>query len=351
MWVLGEYLARTVVMASLVALAAIVALDFAFALVDGVASEGEGGVLNVLLNALLEAPGLAHEAFPFAALIGSLMGLGALAARQELTAMRSAGVSVVQIAGAVLIGGLMLAILASALGEYVVPAAERQMTVMGGVGEAEELSAGPGGALWARDGQDFLRSEQPRSSSHLQEVTVYRFADGQLAKRISAANAYYDSDGWVFVDVEITAFDGQKVKLEQLDAWLWEGDLRPDILGLVVADPEKLPALDLWEYIRYLEMNELDSSQYRLALWEKLATPLAALAMMLLTVPLVFTAVRSAGAGQRIVVGILVGAAFFLLNRAFGQAGIVYGLPPSLAALLPVVLFLIIGTIGVMKVR
>ncbi|BAU57176.1 LPS export ABC transporter permease LptG [Halorhodospira halochloris] len=350
MLILVVYLARTVILAALVALAAILALDLVFALADGVA-DGDESTFDVLLAALLDAPELAYEAFPFATLIGSLMGLGALAARQELTAMRAAGVSVVQIAGAVMAGGLVLAVLASVVGEYVVPAAERQMAAMQGAAEADELRTGPGGDLWARDGRDFLRAERPRSRSHLQSVTVFRFADGELTKRIGAEEAFYDNGSWRLEQVEVISFDQQGVELEKLDSWRWPGELRPDLLALVVADPEKLPALELWRYIRYLENNDLDSAQYRLALWEKIATPLATLAMMLVTVPLVFTAVRSAGAGQRIVVGILVGAAFFLVNRALGQAGIVYGLPPSVAALLPVVVFFIIGAVGVMRVR
>jgi lipopolysaccharide export system permease protein len=248
-------------------------------------------------------------------------------------------------------GGLVLALLASALGEYVVPVAERQVTAMQGGDQADELRKGPGGDLWARDGNDFLRSQSPRSSSHLQSVTIFRFAQGQLSKRISAADAHYENEVWRLEQVEMTHFDESGVEIEQFDSWNWEGELRPELLGLVVADPERLPAFDLWQYIRYLERNGLESSQYRLALWQKVATPLATLAMMLITVPLVFTAVRSAGAGQRIVVGILVGAGFFLVNRAVSQAGIVYGAPPSLAALLPAVVLLAVGTLGVMRVR
>lgn len=350
MWILAVYLARTVIFASLVALVAILALDLVFALADGVADGGKG-TGDVLFAALLGAPELALEAFPFATLIGSLMGLGGLAARQELTAMRGAGVSVAQIAGAVLAGGLVLALLASAIGEYLVPAAERQVAAQKGIDETDKLRAQPGGALWARDGSDFLRVERPRSRFHLQSVTIYRFADGQLSQRISAEDAFYEEGGWRLEQVEVTRFDPRGVGQEQLESWYWAADLRPDLLGLVVAEPQSLSATDLWQYIRYLESNELESSQYRLALWEKVATPLATLAMLLVTIPLVFTAVRSAGAGQRIVVGILVGAAFFLINRALGQAGIVYGLAPSVAALLPVALFFLIGLVGITRVR
>lgn len=352
MWILTAYLARNVIAASLVALVAILALDFVFSLVDGVADDG-ASTAEVLYKALLSAPALAYEAFPFATLIGALMGLGALAARQELTAMRAAGVSVLQIARAVLLGGVVLAVLATAIGEYVVPPAERQAAAVRGHAEADELRTGPDGALWARDGVDFLRVDRPRSASHLESLTLYRFAQGRLSKRIEAEAAHYghEEDRWRLEGVTVVAFGDGGVSRETHEQWSWTGTLTPDVLAVVVADPETLPVPDLWTYIRYLEANELESGPYRLALWEKVATPLATLAMLLVTIPLVFTAVRSAGAGQRIVIGILVGVVFFLANRALGQAGVVYGLPPSLSALLPVAAFAVLGVWGTLRVR
>ncbi|MFW6345921.1 MAG: LPS export ABC transporter permease LptG [Halomonas sp.] len=350
MRILVGYLARAVIMASLVALAAILALDFVFKLVDGVADEGTGAT-EMLLEAVLTAPSLAYEAFPFATLIGALMGLGGLAARQELTAMRAAGVSVLQIAGAVLVGGVILALLATAVGEYVVPPAERQAAAVRGLSAADELRTGPDGALWARDGRDFLRAERPRSPGHLESVTLYRFAKGRLAERVEAEAAHYRDGAWQLEEVVRVAYGEAGLTRAEQAQWTWQGSLSPEVLAVVVAEPGTLPAPELWTYIRYLEANDLDSGTYRLALWEKLATPLATLAMLLVTIPLVFTAVRSAGAGQRIVIGVLVGVAFFLLNRALGQAGVVYGVPPSLSALLPVVLFAALGLWGTLRVR
>jgi len=350
MRILTGYLARTVIAASLVALAAILALDFVFSMVDGVADE-DLDTPTMLLKALLDAPALAYEAFPFATLIGALMGLGALAARQELTAMRAAGVSVVQIAGAVLVGGVILALLATAMGELVVPPAERQAAAVRGLSEADELRTGPDGALWARDGRDFLRAERPRSASHLESVTLFRFVEGRLTERIDAEGAHYQDGQWRLEEVVNTVYGERRVERQELAQWSWEGALSPEVLAVVVADPSTLPVPELWTYIRYLEANELDSGPYRLALWEKVATPLATLAMLLVTIPLVFTAVRSSGAGQRIVIGVLVGVAFFLLNRALGQAGVVYGVPPSLSALLPVLAFAALGLWGTLRVR
>src|SRR3546814_5476436 len=68
---------------------------------DNLGSIGQGdyGVGTALLALLLTLPRRLYDLFPYAAVIGSLMGLGALAASSELTALRAAGLSRQRIGG------------------------------------------------------------------------------------------------------------------------------------------------------------------------------------------------------------------------------------------------------------
>src|SRR3546814_11041913 len=72
--------------------------------------------------------------------------------------------------------------------------------------------------------------------------------------------------------------------------------------------------------IGYLERNGLDASSYRLSLWRKLIAPLTVVAMMLLAVPFVLGSQRGGGDGQRLLVGILVGLVFYVINEEIGRA-------------------------------
>ena len=73
--------------------------------------------------------------------------------------------------------------------------------------------------------------------------------------------------------------------------------------------------------------------------------------MLIIAAPFVFGFQRNAGAGQRIFIGILIGIVFFLFNRILGNMGIVYGIPPLLAATLPLLLFLAGGLWMLRRVR
>jgi lipopolysaccharide export system permease protein len=58
---------------------------------------------------------------------------------------------------------------------------------------------------------------------------------------------------------------------------------------------------------------------------------------------------RSAAAGQRIFIGILVGFGFYIVSQIAGQMGRVYDLNPLLATLTPSVIFLLIGVRAVRR--
>ena len=62
--------------------------------------------------------------------------------------------------------------------------------------------------------------------------------------------------------------------------------------------------------------------------------------MLVVAMPFVFGPQRSAGAGQRLLVGLLLGLAFFLVNYLLGNVVRLYGYPPLVGAILPSLLFL-----------
>ena len=119
---------------------------------------------------------------------------------------------------------------------------------------------------------------------------------------------------------------------------------------MLPVEPENLSAASLYRYVDYLQENNLDARRYELAFWVKLVTPFSALVMLLVALPFVFGPLRTTGAGQRILVGVLVGMGFFLLNQGLNQMGLVYGFNPVLSAILPSLLFTIVGIIGLKRV-
>lgn len=350
---LDGYIARAVIAGSLASLVVFVSLIFIFSYIEEVGDfSADYTAVDALIYVGLQVPQRAYESFPVATLIGSLMTLGGLAARSELVVMRAAGMSVLGIARSVVMAGFVLALVAAAVGEWLAPPAERLSKTVRSGGDPARLSALSPDGFWARDGDRFVQVGQATTASFLNDLAIYEFgSDKRLDRVITARTAHHEPGGWQLTGVVHTLFVDDRVVVEPVDDTFWASDIAPDLLAVVVVDPESLAMGELLTYIAYLERNALDSQRYRLALWIKVATPLATLTMLILTIPLVFGSLRSVNAGQRIFIGVMIGITFFLGNNLLNHVGLVYGLPPALSALLPTLIVLTIAVIAASRIR
>jgi len=350
--VLDRYLGATVIRGALLTLFVLVALSGFFALLGELGDlRNEYGLTEALLYTALTLPRHAYELFPTAVLLGGLLSLGALAAGHELVVMRASGLSVGRVARSVLQAGLVLVVLAAVLGELLAPPGERYAQAMRSAAQTGYITLQSDHGFWARDGDTFVNIRRVLPGAHLRDITIYEF-DGERRLRsvLHAATADYRGGGWLLQDIRQSRIDTAGVETEVLGSREWRTLLRPELLDVLSVDPEDLSAASLLEYVDYLERNNLNSSRYRLAFWIKIATPLASLVMLLLAVPFVFGPLRAANAGSRILVGVLLGLAFYLVNQALNHVGLVYGLPPLLSAMLPVALFAVGGAYAVRRV-
>ena len=126
---------------------------------------------------VMTAPRRLYEMLPMAALIGCLIGLGALASSSELTIMRAAGVSIGRIVWAVMKPMLVLMVAGLLIGEYVAPVTEAQAqaarSLAQGTGDAQSARHG----LWHRQGDEFIHINTVQPNGLLYGVTRYRFDD------------------------------------------------------------------------------------------------------------------------------------------------------------------------------
>jgi len=114
------------------------------------------------------------------------------------------------------------------------------------------------------------------------------------------------------------------------------------MLSVALIKPYLMPAWELYSHVQALHRGGQRATGYAIAFWNKLATPITTLAMLLLAVPLVMSGHRSVNAGQRVLVGALLGAAFYLLSKGFSYAVIVFDLPTVSVALFPLAVFALI---------
>jgi lipopolysaccharide export system permease protein len=354
MKILDRYLFRAVATATLVALLVLLLLELFLGLLVELEGVGKGGYdfTAAIRYLLLIQPQRFYELFPMALLVGSLLGMGALANGSELVVMRAAGLSLTRLTGSVAWAGLVLSLAVVMVGEFVAPPLKQFAREQRAVAKGENLAIRGGRGFWARDGDDFIHVQAVLPGVRLADLLIFKVnPDARLEAVTRAEGARYEGGRWLLEGVSRSLLDGDVVQTEQLTRLAVASAISPQILDVLAADPDELSIRDLRVYVDYLEGNGLDAQSYRLALWRKALAPLTYLAMLVIAMPFVFGPQRTAGAGQRLLIGLLLGLTFFLINYLLGNVVLLYGYSPLVGAALPSLLFLGAGFYALRRLR
>jgi len=343
---LTHYLAVTIIQTTLLVLSVFLILEVFIALVGefGDLGQGDYGAWQALIYVLLKVPQQIYMFFPMAGLLGSLLGLGNLATNSELIAMRSAGMSVAQISRAVLIGTFMMVFVVTLIGEFVSPAAthlaEKRKAIESSGGKALTTEQG----MWIRADSSFIHIRAILPGRHIQGISIYQFGSDQHMKSASYAKwASYRKNQWYLHDVVQTIFKAHQLLTSHHKVVAWNVNLRPKWLDAASYEPDQMGLSRLNAYIDYLKANGLAYNMYAFVFWQRMFQPFAIAVMIMLAIPFIFGTLRSATMGLRIIVGVSVGFAFFILNRFLGPMSLVYQFPPILAAVTPTSIFALLG--------
>ncbi|MEO7064502.1 MAG: LPS export ABC transporter permease LptG [Dokdonella sp.] len=319
----------------------IVALD-AFRIFIGELNDvGQGHytLAKAAVYVLLTVPRRFYEMFGYAALIGSLMGLGGLAASGELTALRAAGLSKLRICASVALGLGILTLAVALLGETVGPYGERKAQALQLTAKSNDIALAKGGALWARDGETVIGARHARTHGSTGEVDldgvrVFEFdKDGRLLSLSVADQAVHTQGDWTLHNARRTQFGIDSASSTQGATMHWQSSLNPALLATSIIQPQYMTLRDLGQNIASLDRNRQDASSFRDAYWARLFFPLDVLILVFCAVPFSFGALRSGGLSKRLFTGIVLALGFYFLQRAIVSLGSVYALHPAAANL------------------
>ena len=344
------YIGRTVLLTVLATWAVLLGLDVVLSLSGEFEHIGKGSysLSHAIAWVAYTVPRRAYTLFPMAAVIGSLMGLGQLAATSELTAMRALGLSRRRLAASVAIAIGLLTGMMVVSGETLGPWGQSRADLLRNSARANtDLAMARYSGLWAREGDTFLNAasgeEQLGDNGGtvliLHNVRLYRLDDsGRVAEVTHAASARHDGVAWSLHQVRRDGLDERSASRQTVAEEAWDSRLDPAALAAGLARPRNLSAAELRASIEYRKRNGLDARDYEDNYWGRWFYPLNVLALCLAAVPFAFGSLRSGGMGKRLFLGILFALGFWLLQMFFGRmAGalrfdyrLAYALPPVL---------------------
>ena len=353
MRILNRYLFNAITGSTLLVILVLLSLGGFIELVGQLDDLGEGNydMWKAIQYALLKMPRLAVGLLPVSVLLGSLLGLGALAAGSELIIMRAAGISPMQMARSVVVTGIVLALIGGGVAEFMAPQMDlyaRQMRAVAKSGEADIA----GSSAWLRDGNLIFNVRPSIDGIDFGGVYVFRVGEGVFLTGIGRGDSVQSGadDDWSLdnykesqiVDSGITI--GTDIEQDRVSKLT-------DLLAITAVRESSLTGQELWAYIKHLKSNDLDADQYEIALWGRVATMVGVAAMCVLALPFVFGSLRSTGAGGRMIIGVLIGLGYFLLNRTFADSSAVFDFSPVIVAWIPTVLLMVGTVVGLQRLR
>ena len=348
MKLLDRYIISNYLVGMLPVMLLLLALFSFLALAEELERVGEGGFRQVdaFMVVLYTSPRRIVDLMPVTALLGGLMGLGAMANHQELIAARAAGLSKARMAWPVFQATLILAVAVVLMQSILVPMSERAASALRSKSlEATSLGSANRLNFWTRSGKNFVHVGDVLFNQVLEDVEIYQTGDqARLQVYYRARQATITgADTWMLEDVTRTELSGMHASEEYIERLQWEKLLSREQANILILPLEALAPHDLVLYIRHLRDNELDTHHFRVVFWKQIAISISVIAMGLLSLPMLVGSTRGFSASQRILLGGILGIVFYLLQQATGNLAGILNLVPSITIMAPVLVLLAIS--------
>lgn len=342
MRILNRYIRNAVISSSLLVVLVLLGIESFMEFINQLPDIGIAhyNLLSASLYVVAQLPSDLYQLFPMAGFLGCLVGLGRLASSSQLIVMRTAGMSIAQITMSVIKAAILMIVIVTFIGEFVAPKLELKAATMKSLALSHEIGFKSLGGIWLRNSNSFVHIGRVDSNHTVSDVS--RFVVNSQHRLITAAyakKAVFRDGHWHMMDALQSRFSFARITKHRIHDFPLKVIFNPISLeeGEKSVDQQSIVGLD--RSIDYREQARLETSQYKFAFWQRIFQPLITIIMICLGVPFLFGLLRSSTMGSRVLVGVIVGFAFYMLNQFFGPFTMVYQLPPLLAAIMPTVLF------------
>ena len=312
-------------------------------------SEGYGAPQALGYVALL-IPSHLYELLPIAVLIGTIFVMARLAQSSEYTILRTSGLGPWRALRTLLVLGLGFVVLTFAVGDYVAPYADRAAQLLKTRYRGEVFATTGTTGAWLKEKQGAMSYAVNVSALNrdgtLAAPRIFEFdSRGFVASQTSAASARIEGESWVLSNVERQQYDTRStndtahIKTSRMPEMRWPTTLTSEMVSVALLKPDRMPTIDLFEYIRHLEANGQTAQRYEIQFWRKVFYPLSCLVMVVLALPFAYLHFRQSGITSYVFGGVMIGISFFLLNNVFGYIGTLQTWSPWLTAAAPGLLY------------
>ncbi|MBI3355870.1 MAG: LPS export ABC transporter permease LptG [Nitrospirae bacterium] len=320
----------------------------------------DSGVVPMLMYFALKIPAISFQVIPFAILVATLLTLGLLSRSNEITAMRSCGISLLWMTSPFLLFATGVALILLAFSSTIIPLASEKAEEV----RLIQIEKKPfpltikATQPWARISADALMhvNEILVGGKTLRSVRLFHFNQSfHLVQMTEAAEAHYTPQGWVLLNGNHRRFESDNtVDLalfteQSIDIPLIPDDFSTSLTG----NSETMTFREIRNYVGRFRHEGFSFTRLLTDYYGRVAFPLVTVVMVLVGIALSLR--RSGVRGGTMAIGIgqafIVGFCYWTTHSiaiALGRGGV---LAPMLAGWMANALFLSFGLYLLLKVR
>lgn len=316
-------------------------------------------------------------ALPVAMLLSCLFSLGQLAKHNELTAMKSAGISLYRILLPLFVLSFLISLFVIGLGGWLVPVTFQKkeevkiVEIEKGRKETDVLLNNV--FVQGEDGRIFHLATYDTKEKIGTGALVQRFEENRLKEEIRAQRVMWQNNGWLFEEgVERIFFDSlsershlkdsDKTKsnsfsfnpAEEYKAFhrLLRMDLKikPEALARRQKKPDEMGYFELAQYVKIKKRSGQLVAKESTDLHVKIAFPFVNFIIVLFGAPLAANPKRS-GLAIGFTISLFIAFVYYTLIKMGQSFGYSEKLPPLLAAWATNILFAILGAVLLIKAK
>lgn len=295
----------------------------------------------------LYVPYIIVLALPIAMLLASLFSMGQMARYNELTAIKSVGVSLYRVVAPLLILGLLISAFAFFFGETVVPQTNQAKT------EIKEQYLDPAGKrIASRITNIFMRDQlnrlifighYDRKEKVCHKISIQRKEATRFLERYDAQKMQWQDSTWVLVNGYRRTFSNGTEKAVAFDSLKEDNlDFYPEQLAESQTAPEDMSYRELQRFTKEVIRNGGDPASWLVDLHLKVSVPFANFVMVLFGASLASNKKRS-GVIVGIIISFIISFIYFGFIKFFQTLGYNGVLSPVMSAWLANLIFLALG--------
>jgi len=302
--------------------------------------------IDIIGYYLLFSPEIVVRLMPLGILLGVYFSLGLLTRHNEVLALRGLGISPLKIYKPIFIYGFLFSTVVLAFNLSLVPNTRHLLKEYEKrrIDKVKGIQKVYGRNINYITEEGWIVKIKTLRGEKINNVDLFYYRKGRIFSRIYAEKGEWKDSVWMLEEVHTRTFTDMGGLTYDYNPKEKSIILKvpPDKLARSAYDPINLSFMNLFRYIRRLEMSGLLSLRERVELYGRITYPLMGFIILFFGCPLALE-VKRRGLIFGFGLGILVSFTFWGIIQLFKVLGIKGALPPFISVIIPDVLFLSLG--------